>query len=828
MIYFCCDHFRRAAVRGGPLNGIDFIEVVDRDAPSEDLRQRILHMHLLNDPGALVFTPDNVRIEGGERIRDIRVQTVTMGLGPQTNVVVIVLDRYGDNSPYILRLVRSALDDRPPVGFDPMLSAAEFDFKAECPSPFDCKPVCDCADQREPAPQIDYLAKDYETLLAVMRDRMALLAPDWTERNAADSMVAVLEMLAFVGDQLSWAQDAAHNEGFLDRCRSRISLRRLVRLVDYFIGEGANARVHVHLAVSADVAPLLPTDPAVVPRGTPVVTLLPDAGTTVPNAPEDLARAAAVYETMHDLRELFVLHHEMPFYSWSDQRCCLPKGATRATLAGHYPDLRVGETLIFEEIIGPRTGRPADADPANRQPMRLTLVEAFEGAGPLTDPVTGDQVTWIEWDPADALTSPLCISADTDPEFGAAFLPAVSVARGNIVLADHGQTLADEDLGAAPEPAYRLVTADAGCDTCDREPPVFAPPRYAPILAERPVTHAEPFDPAAPAGQALTQDPARALPQVSLVSAPDGADWTAVRDLLSSGPFADEFVVETENDGAAQLRFGDDFNGHRPEPGTTFAATYRRGSGRAGAIGADRLRHIALPVAEITGVRNPLPSTGGVEPESAASVRSRAPFAFRTQERAVTREDYSEVSTRLSEVQRAAATWIHTGSWLTVFVSADRFGGGPVDDAFATRLGDHLERFRLAGYDLDVDPPIFVPLEIELCICVRSGHFRSDVRRAVLRVLGSDIAPDGTPGFFNSDRQSFGQTVWLSPILAAVQAVPGVESVRAAVFRRLGDLGTGGVDDEFLAFERLEIAQLDNDPNFPEHGQLRLKLSGGL
>ena len=214
--------------------------------------------------------------------------------------------------------------------------------------------------------------------------------------------------------------------------------------------------------------------------------------------------------------------------------------------------------------------------------------------------------------------------------------------------------------------------------------------------------------------------------------------------------------------------------------------------------------------------------------KSAARVRARAPFAFRTQERAVTRQDYADISARLTEVQRAAATWIHTGSWLTVFVSADRFGGGPVDDAFAARLSTFLDRFRLTGYDLDVDPPIFVPLEIELCVCVQAGHFRSDVRRAVLRVLGADTAPDGTPGFFNPDRMSFGQTVWLSPILAAVQAVPGVDSVRASIFRRLGDPGPGGLEDEALVFERLEIAQLDNDPNFPEHGQLRLKLSGGL
>lgn len=827
MIYFCCDQFRRAAVRGTALNGIDFVEVLDRDAPSEDMRQRILHVHLVNDAGALVLTRDNIRCEGGERIRGIRVDAVTMGLGPQTNVVVVEVDRYGDASPYALRLVRSPTDDRPPADFDPMLSRATFSFKAECPSPFDCKPVCGCSDKREPLPQIDYLAKDYESLLSVMRDRMALLAPDWTERNAADEMVAVLELLAWIGDQISWAQDAAHNEAFLDRCRSRISLRRLARLVDYFIGEGCNARVHVHLAVSADVVPLLPGDSPVVPLGTPVATFLPDAGITVPDVFDDLARADAVYETMDDVPALFARHNEMPFHSWSDRRCCLPKGATRATLSGHFPDLRVGETLIFEEIFGPRTGRRADADPAHRQAVRLTAVEAFDGGVPLADPVTTEQVTRIEWAPEDALAFPLCISAETDPEFGAAFIPTVSVARGNVVLADHGHTVVGEQLGVVPEPAYRLAPS-AACDPCIREAPRFAPPRFEPRLRRRPLTQAEPFDPALPAGLSLRQDPARALPQVSLTSSPGGDPWEARRDLLASGAFADEFVVEIEGDGTAQIRFGDDINGHRPEPGTAFAATYRVGSGPAGAIGADTLRHIALPVPEIIRVRNPLPSTGGVDTETPASVRARAPHAFRTQERAVTREDYAEVSRRLAEVQRAAATWIHTGSWLTVFVSADRFGSGPVDDAFAGRLAGFLERFRLAGYDLNVDPPIFVPLEVELGVCVLPGFFRSDVQRRILAVLGSGTAPDGTPGFFDPDRQSFGQTVWLSPMLAAVQAVPGVRNVRAKVFRRLGDTSSGGLEDEFLTFERLEIAQLDNDPNFPERGQLRLEISGGL
>ena len=827
MIQFCCDELRRAALRDGPINGIDFVEVVDRDAPSPDMRQRILHLHLVNDPGATVFTTDNVEIVGGERIRGIAVTDVQMGLGPQTNVVVVEVDRPGDFTTYTIRLVRGPLDPRPPEGFDPVLSVIDFGFKAECPTDFDCAPPCDCPDERLAPPQIDYLAKDFAALRQVMFDRMAQLAPDWTERNAADPMVTLVELLAWVGDQVSYAQDAAHNEALLNRCASRISLRRIVRLVDDRVSEGANARVHVHLRVSADVVPL-PAAPPAVPRGAAIATLLDGEGVTVAANPQLLARAHAVYETMHEVRALRVLHNEMSFYTWSDQRCCLPRGTVRASLAGHFPDLAPGETLIFEEVVGPRTGRRADADPAHRQAVRLIAIQAFGDDGdPLTDPVTGDDVTWIDWHEEDALRFPLCLSAETDPEFGAAFLPAVSVARGNVVLADHGLTQPEEDLGAVPDPAYRFA-APQGCDPCDRPAPAVAPPRFAPQLAGRPVTHAVPFDPDASATAVLAQEPAEAVPQVWLDSAPDGAEWEARIDLLSSGPFADEFVVETETDGRAQIRFGDDVNGRRPEPGTGFVARYRVGSGRAGAVGTEALRHIALPIPEIVAVRNPLPATGGVDPESVEAVRQRAPFAFRRQERCVTRADYSEVTERLADVQRAEGSWFHSGSWLTVTVAADRFGGGAVEPGFAEMVRAYLERFRLAGYDLRVDDPIFVPLELALFVCVRAGHFRSHVRRRLVALLGADRAPDGSPGLFHPDRLSFGQTVWLSPVIAAVQGVEGVESVRATTFRRLGDQGSGGLEDERLDFERLEIARLDNDPNYPERGVLTLTLAGGL
>jgi hypothetical protein len=178
-------------------------------------------------------------------------------------------------------------------------------------------------------------------------------------------------------------------------------------------------------------------------------------------------------------------------------------------------------------------------------------------------------------------------------------------------------------------------------------------------------------------------------------------------------------------------------------------------------------------------------------------------------------------------VQRAAATFRWTGSWYTVFVTPDRFGGVPVDDNFEGRLRRHLERFRMAGYDLEVNSPHFVPLDVGLHICVKDDYFRADVLHAVQQVLSSDVLPDGTLGLFHPDNFSFGQSVYLSRLIAAAQVVEGVDSVRTDTFQRLVDPSPVSLPDGVIDIGRLEIAELANNPSFPERGRLTLVAGGG-
>ncbi len=842
MIYLCCDELRRNAVRAhATLNGIDFIEVLDREAPADSPRQRTLMVRLLKPvPPGLIL--DNVLIQGGERVTPVGVDwiadasaipaglvtadeaTYFAALPDPGNLLLLRTDSDGDHSVYAFRLVSSAVNLAPPAGFDPLLARVDFSFKVECPTDFDCAPERVCLDAPLEEPDINYLAKDYASFRRLMLDRMTQLMPEWRERSPADLGLTLVELLAYVGDHLSYRQDAVGTEAYLNTARRRVSVRRHARLVDYAMHDGSNARAWVQIQVETDGVNL--------PAGTQILTRIPRQEPRIPTPAtasaydEAMRQQPVVFETMEQAT-LFSGHNDLHFYSWGDQECCLPTGATRATLSGHHPTLVAGDVLIIEEVLEPLTGHAGDADLEHRHPVRLLEVVAEDAGGdPLTDPLTEAAITEIRWSLDDALPHPLCVSSRTDEEHGSTFLPSVSVARGNIVLADHGRTLAGLPIGTVPKPHLFLVPA-SGADRCSSQQRQAVPPRFRPTLQEGPLTQAAPYDQLASAQAAMLWDLGAPTPAIFLESSPGAQFWQPQRDLLASAADATEFVAEVEDDGTTILRFGDDRHGMRPQADSSFSATYRVGNGAAGNVGAEALAHVVTDEAGITLVRNPMAAQGGTGPEAIDDVRTRAPHAFRVQERAVTPADYEEMSLRHGGVQRAVATFRWTGSWHTAFVTVDRTRGLPVDAAFESDMRRHLEPYRMAGYDMEIDAPHFVSLEIDMQVCVRPDYFRSDVRKALLQLFSSRTLPDGRRGLFHPDNFTFAQPVYLSALYAAAQGVPGVVSVTITRFQRQGVDDPKPLEDGVLGLARLEIARLDNDRNFPERGVFRLDLGGG-
>ncbi len=990
----CREERRREDVRAATLFGLDYVEVVDE-------QQLTLNVFFLGKAPQHI-EKSNVLLTGGRRIRDVQIKSVSVKRQPDPTLddyLEVRVNKAGDFSNYTIRLVKT-IDGRPtsePMpGFDPRYDQVSFSFKASCPTDLDCKQPCACPPPQRTQPDIDYLAKDYESFRELILDRLALIMPEWIEKHASDLGITLVELLAYAGDYLSYYQDAVATEAYLGTARERISVRRHARVVDYLMHEGCNARAW--LTIWTDIAHE-DFDPTQIYFVTPYRGAPGDRHIL---APADLAGVEpSTYEAFEPLYwnggqsiSIYAAHSKIPFYTWGDCECCLASGSTSATLTDAWVDpppppgppptptgtpsagtppagratpapaavtgtlaaaattsedgppgkvrnlqLNAGDILILEEVIGPKTGKESDADPSHRQAVRLTKVTL--AADLLYGPMPyGTPIVEVEWASEDALRFPLCISSQQPPP-DCGCLKDVSVARGNVILADNGLDTT-EVLGT--------VLTDSTSPQCPRccEPAsiTISARLFRPVLSQQPLTFSVPLPPPCSAADFIRQDPRQALPWISLTSIPpaptctgasdptqpqppcevpalftfdDLADptglaknlhpaanpnaqfllaqlspstqlalaawdgslplnvtlaaalivdlkallqtWSVKRDLLESGPADLDFVVEVDNHGYGHLRFGDGVCGRRPDAGTLFRANYRMGNGKSGNVGAETITYIVLRNLTLSGVkilpRNPLAATGGTDHEHIDDVKFFAPYAFQNQlERATTAGDYAAIAednerrlesraaleaedsaicaAPFTRLQRAKAALRWTGSWYTALVALDPVGSETADSELIDEVTLYLEPFRRMGYDLLVNPAHYVPLKVALTICVLPNYLRGHVEAAVLDALSNRVLSDGTLGFFHPENLSFGDGVYVSRLLATVQAIAGVQNALVTELERfeLSEPATNQPGEELpmnsaLLLGPFEIAQLDNDPSFPENGVLMLDVRGG-
>lgn len=934
----CGNDPRRDRVRAHAENGLDYVEVALTDEHGRRLSQPVLSVFFLGKAPADPITAANVRLEGGRRIAaaDIRivdVEVVRQKDPELDDTLLVTVSQAGDWSPYTLRLVEA--EDGYPTerefpGFDQRYGRVTFSFTAGCATDLDCQtpPVCPPVVREEP--EISYLAKDYASFRQLILDRLSLVMPEWRERHVPDIEIALVELLAYVGDYLSYQQDAVATEAYLATARQRISVRRHARLVDYAMHEGCNARAWIAIDTAGDVS--LARDDVFFVTGHNDALAVSGTVLTV----GDLSRVPrGTYEVFEPLRDrtgttidLYFAHNTIRFYTWGSDVRCIEKDATSATLRDSFVDapkppdpkttarkqavqavapapqralhLKPGDVLLFEEVIGPKTGDTADADPRHRHAVRLTKVEP--GVDLLfTPPVP---IVTVEWAPEDRLPFPLCLTAVPDIP-GCPVLCDITVAHGNVVLVDHGERVDDEPLGVVD------VVQTQRCE-CDGEAadPVSRTVPLTPVLKKSPVTFAQELVPMTPAARVLGQDPRLAMPEVHVIAVPaietesgelvplvDVAElddparaaalvqelrtpadaryrflrallpsalaqaidalnpaapppatvvrqvalaiaavwetWTVVRDLLESTGDDRDVVVEIDNEQRAHLRFGDGDLGHAPAPGSTFVASYRVGNGAAGNVGAEAISRVVFRRTfddAIQRVRNPLAAQGGIEPELVDDVRLLAPTALRQDiQRAVTAEDYAALALRdfADAVQRAAGTLQWTGSWYEAHVAIDPLGTDQEQRGLERAIDHRLSRYRRIGHDLAVRPAEYVPLDIELTVCVEPHYLRGHVEGDLLAVFSNQRLPDGRLGFFHPDRLTFGDDIFLSALVAVAQAVTGVASVQVTRLQRRFNVADDEIENGVLELGPAEIAQVDNDPNFPEHGRFALVMKGG-
>jgi hypothetical protein len=922
----CVEPHRRRDIRERGSNGIDYIEVSDD--------RLTLTVYLLNR-FATTIVPANVRIAGGTRVRDINVTGIRLR-GPDESdgdtALDIAIDRPGDSSTYVLSLIELDNDgqptDQPLTGIDPRYARADFSFRLGETTDDDCRQSQGSPVHVDAMPEINYLARDYASFRQMILDRLAVTLPDWREQHVPDTGIALIEILAYVADHLSYYQDAVATEAYLGTARQRISVRRHARLVDYAMHDGCNARALIFVAT--DVQEVTIEDPTSLHFFAGYSGSAPLRAEHLVHISPEQRDQLVVFEPMTDgAITLRAAHNSISFYTWGDGECRLPAGALSATLrddwtevvpddadakpqqyaqahqkrgsrkrsaksaaepeAGHSPpkpraanhirerklDLRAGDILLFEEVRGPTTGLREDANPAHRHFVRLT--EVREGHDPLFD----QPVLEISWEQEDALPFVLRLSSRTVPLDDG---DDISVARGNIVVADHGNWTGQgsrilfEEL-PAPEAGKKFRPALKRGPLTFRHQNNGAPPKQLlqdprsavpelrvysipPILdGAAPVfTFADLKNPASLAARLAGAKDVPSLNFLDRLSTPPrgsartsaagavGTDaasveamkdkieslmrvWTPQSDLLSSRSSDFHFVVEMDDQGVAHLRFGDGQNGRAPELSERFAASYRVGIGAGGNVGADTITQVLMTsTGNVDGLapRNPLPAMGGTDPEPIERVKLLAPKSSRGDlVRAVSADDYARLAERHAGVQRAAAQLQWAGTRYEAHVAIDPLGTETVDPALLRRIRTYLHRHRRIGHDVIVVPPTYVPLDIAMTAYVLAGYAQGPVETVLRGILSDRRLPDGQLGFFHPDQLSFGESIYASRLIASAQRVDGVERVVVTRLHRRFELPDQELERGYLPIGPLEIARVGSNRASREDGRFVLTVRGG-
>ena len=577
-------------------------------------------------------------------------------------------------------------------------------------------------------PLHSYLAKDYESFRRLLFDRIGHTLPEWGETHIPDIGVTLVELLAYVGDSLSYHQDAVASEAYLFTARLRTSIRRHCRLVDYRLHDGCNARTWVCVTVGDEpnrhrpfparsLAFLTVGDPARIVGGNEVFQ--PVAG-----GPEVLQ-----FRRAHDRMTV---------------RNATATTATLASSTGEPLDLHAGDVVILE----PRDGGQG------AHPVRLVR----DAIGPRV------MAAWTEDD---------ALSAGSREW----------VARGNVVLVDHGEPVSETLAPLRRDPAAR-----GGATRL-----------LAPTLARTLIAFGCPYPRGGAAAAMLDQDPREAAALLSLDERQTGGpvtSWAARGDLLASRPEDRHVVAESDDDGRVHLRFGDDVNGRRPLRGTQFEARYRQGGGPAGNVAAHTIvramtwnKDDGYADLDLGGVENPLPGRGGVAPESATAAKLFAPSAFpRRQRRAVRADDYvgvilNDPVLRL-QVRDAAAVLGWTGSGHEVRVAVVPIVGNTTPVELQGRVRARLEDVRRIGHNVRVVAPTEISVTVEASLATDDQVHWERVKEAVELLLGTGQLRDGSLGLMHPDRMRLGQAVHASPLIAAAQGVPGVRGADVRLKRK--------------------------------------------
>jgi len=276
--------------------------------------------------------------------------------------------------------------------------------------------------------------------------------------------------------------------------------------------------------------------------------------------------------------------------------------------------------------------------------------------------------------------------------------------------------------------------------------------------------------------------------------------WSQVQHIIDYGPTDQVFTATTDEDNIVTVTFGDGVSGVIPTLYAEIRAKYTVGGGEEGNIEADTIDTLdylpGLSEIQVSAIKsaitvtNPDVAIGGADPEETNQIRVAAALALRANNRAVTLQDYADLSLAVTGVGKAnatAAVW----SSVTVYIAPTRNTtdqdespgldslGNPTEewDTIQTNVESYLADKILLGTSVTVSPPVYVDIVVSVDYTKLDQYTATEVEAAIKNQLLTD---------FGYTEIGFQETLYPQDIEFSILQVSGVKAAKATSFYKDG------------------------------------------
>jgi len=263
-------------------------------------------------------------------------------------------------------------------------------------------------------------------------------------------------------------------------------------------------------------------------------------------------------------------------------------------------------------------------------------------------------------------------------------------------------------------------------------------------------------------------------------------DWESVMDFDDSNENSRHFIIDSMEN---KIQFSDGIHGISPSAESVANIrfiSYRTGAGQAGNVKEDTIREMVLRKNSLR-LTNLFPAYGGAEPETISEALDRIKFEMIDPTCGITTTDLEQrvmevPGIRVTRVRAIAGYHLRIKDYpnqvamghISIVVVPKSSKSFPVpSEGLKKTIATHLEPFRLLTSQFHIIAPEYVKVTIRAIIVVSPQYEGKE--HEVVRVLNEWLKPESSR---HSDGWEFGKAIYKSDVYDMIHTVAGVEYIQ--------------------------------------------------